>query len=63
MADIIGGAMMVVGGAAMSAGSVTCVRSLARRPLEAARQLLGDSTAATIKAVPADMAGLLDQIP
>lgn len=63
MADIIGGAMMVVGGAAMSAGSVTCVRGLALRPIEAARQLLGDSAAAIPKAVPADLAGLLDQIP
>lgn len=55
--------MMVVGGAAMSAGSVTCVRGLARRPIQAARQLLGDSSAAIPQAVPADMADLLDQIP
>lgn len=63
MAELIGGIMMTVGGVAMSAGSIQYVRAHLHRPLDTARQLVGDSTAAVPKAIPADMAALLDQIP
>lgn len=63
MADIIGGTMMVVGGGAISVGSLTCVRGLIQRPIEVARDLLGDSAPAVPQVVPADLSALLDQIP
>lgn len=63
MAEILGGAMMVVGGATMSAGAIACARALLQRPIAAARQLLGDSDSAVPQAVPADLITLLDQIP
>ena len=63
MAEIIGGIMMTVGGVTMSAGSIQCARALLQRPLDTARQIVGDSSAAVPKAIPADMAALLDQIP
>ncbi len=63
MVEMIGGAIMMIGGASLSASSITLARSTIRRPIEQARQLLGDSAAAVPHAVPPDMAALLDQIP
>ncbi|QXT34344.1 hypothetical protein KV697_10910 [Sphingomonas sanguinis] len=63
MPEIIGGAMMVVGGATLSAGSIACARAILHRPIEAARQLLGDSSPAVPRTIAPDMAALLDQIP
>lgn len=63
MPEIIGGAMMVVGGATLSAGSLACARALLQRPVDAARHLLGDSDVAVPQNVPPGLMSLLDQIP
>lgn len=63
MGEIVGGALTAVGGAAMCAGSVAYACAKLRKPLDTARQLLGDSSAAVPAILPPDMAALLDQIP